>query len=144
MIFAFFNKNFLERQSRSRTLFIILLFIQTSPNSSSCFGVDRSLREWAMCLRIILILWTLLMALSVPYLIEVMGLIGNITGTVLSFIWPAYFHLKLKGERMSEPQRRFNRFVIAMGITICVLGVYYSAAELRNAINQAAQMADEM
>lgn len=88
-----------------------------------------------MCLRLILILWTLIIALSVPYLIELMGLIGNITGTVLSFIWPAYFHLKIKGATISEAERKFNKFVIGLGITLCVVGVYYSAMELHNVIN---------
>lgn len=48
---------------------------------TSCYSPDRSLREWAVTLRIILVLFTLFVALSVPYLIELMGLIGNITGT---------------------------------------------------------------
>ncbi|KAI1731784.1 transmembrane amino acid transporter protein [Ditylenchus destructor] len=101
---------------------------------SSCYGADRTLREWAVCLRIILLLWTLMMALSVPYLIEFMGLIGNITGTVLSFIWPAYFHLRLKGSKLSIQEQRFNKFVIGMGFVICLVGVYYSAMELRSAM----------
>lgn len=46
----------------------------------SCYGKDKSLREWALCLRIVLLLSTLFIALSAPYLIELMGLIGNITG----------------------------------------------------------------
>ena len=32
------------------------------------------MREWAVGLRIVLLLWTLLIALSVPYLLEFMGL----------------------------------------------------------------------
>ncbi|KAL3122005.1 hypothetical protein niasHT_004127 [Heterodera trifolii] len=103
---------------------------------SSCYGTDKKLREWALSLRIVLILWTLWMALSVPYLVELMGLIGNITGTVLSFIWPAYFHLKLCGHKASPEQRRFNKIVIVGGVCTCVLGIYYSWAELLHAIRQ--------
>ncbi|KAI6235442.1 Vesicular GABA transporter [Aphelenchoides besseyi] len=101
---------------------------------SSCYGTDKNLREWALCLRIVLLLWTLLVALSVPYLIEFMGLIGNITGTMLSFIWPAYFHLKLRGGKLKPEEVRFNKIVIGMGLGICVIGVYYSVIELVNAI----------
>uniref|UniRef100_A0A914GX39 Amino acid transporter transmembrane domain-containing protein n=1 Tax=Globodera rostochiensis TaxID=31243 RepID=A0A914GX39_GLORO len=103
---------------------------------SSCYGTDKKLREWALALRILLILWTLWMALSVPYLVELMGLIGNITGTVLSFIWPAYFHLKLRGHKCSPEQRRFNKIVIGGGVSTCVLGIYYSWVELLHAIQQ--------
>jgi vesicular inhibitory amino acid transporter len=85
-------------------------------------------------LRIVLILWTLLVALSVPYLIELMGLIGNITGTFLSLIWPAYFHLKLREKSLTLEETRFDKLVIGLGIGICVIGVYYSAIELYSAI----------
>lgn len=40
-----------------------------------------------------------------------MGLVGNITGTVLSFIWPAYFHICLRGDKLSLSERRFDKFV---------------------------------
>uniref|UniRef100_A0AC35TFI7 Aa_trans domain-containing protein n=1 Tax=Rhabditophanes sp. KR3021 TaxID=114890 RepID=A0AC35TFI7_9BILA len=98
----------------------------------SCFGGDGSLREWALCLRIILILFTLFVSLSVPYLIEVMGLIGNITGTMLSFIWPALFHLKIKGAEgtLTDSERKFDKFVIGFGIFLMVIGVQYSFLEL--------------
>uniref|UniRef100_A0A915D3W5 Amino acid transporter transmembrane domain-containing protein n=1 Tax=Ditylenchus dipsaci TaxID=166011 RepID=A0A915D3W5_9BILA len=49
-------------------------------------------------------------------------------------LFAAYFHLKLKGDKLSEKEKRFNKFVIAMGIFICVVGVFFSALELRNAI----------
>uniref|UniRef100_A0AC34RP00 Amino acid transporter transmembrane domain-containing protein n=1 Tax=Panagrolaimus sp. JU765 TaxID=591449 RepID=A0AC34RP00_9BILA len=114
--------------------FKILINIVLVVKALLCYGADKSLREWAACLRIILLLWTLLVALSVPYLLELMGLVGNITGTMLSFIWPAYFHLKLKGDKLTEEERKFNKFVIGMGIAVMVLGVYYSSIELITAI----------
>ncbi|CAD5219205.1 unnamed protein product [Bursaphelenchus xylophilus] len=101
---------------------------------SSCYGTDKNLREWAVGLRIFLVLFTLIMALSVPYLIEVMGLVGNITGTMLSLIWPAVFHLKLKGHKLTPEEIKFNQTVIVGGVFVCVIGVYYSAIELVNAI----------
>uniref|UniRef100_A0A0K0DTJ6 Aa_trans domain-containing protein n=1 Tax=Strongyloides stercoralis TaxID=6248 RepID=A0A0K0DTJ6_STRER len=102
----------------------------------SCFGADGSLREWALCLRIILILLTLTASLSVPYLIEVMGLIGNITGTMLSFIWPAYFHLviKQKDGTLKESEKKFDKFVIFLGIFLMIIGIQYSFLELLNEI----------
>ncbi|KAM3724143.1 Vesicular GABA transporter [Dirofilaria immitis] len=102
---------------------------------TSCYGVGHSLREWALCLRIILVLMTLMMAMSVPYLIELMGLVGNITGTMLSFIWPAMFHLKLKGACVKECDRKFDKFIIGAGICLMTIGLYFSALELIQAIH---------
>ncbi|VDO50947.1 unnamed protein product [Onchocerca flexuosa] len=101
---------------------------------TSCYGAGNSLREWALCLRIILVLITLMMAMSVPYLIEVMGLVGNITGTMLSFIWPAMFHLKLKGAYGKESDRKFDKFIIGVGICLMTIGLYFSTVELIQAV----------
>ncbi|CAB3402698.1 unnamed protein product [Caenorhabditis bovis] len=102
---------------------------------TSCYSPDKSLREWAVTLRIILVLFTLFVALSVPYLVELMGLIGNITGTMLSFIWPALFHLHIKGATIVNRDKRFDQMIIAVGCTICISGVYFSTMELLRAIN---------
>lgn len=72
--------------------------------------------------------------MSVPYLIELMGLIGNITGTMLSFIWPALFHLRIKAQRGTQKDRRFDYFIICVGICVMTVGVYYSAIELATAV----------
>uniref|UniRef100_A0A915Q1K9 Amino acid transporter transmembrane domain-containing protein n=1 Tax=Setaria digitata TaxID=48799 RepID=A0A915Q1K9_9BILA len=102
---------------------------------TSCYGVGHTLREWALCLRIIFVLLTLMMAMSVPYLIELMGLVGNITGTMLSFIWPAMFHLKLKGPNGKECDRNFDKFIIGAGICLMTIGLYFSALELMEAVH---------
>ncbi|RCN46470.1 transmembrane amino acid transporter protein [Ancylostoma caninum] len=101
---------------------------------TGCYSPDGSLREWALFLRILLLLFTLFIALSVPYLIELMGLIGNITGTMLSFIWPALFHLRIKGDKLVDRDRRFDQMIIGLGCSICVSGVYFSFMELLRAI----------
>ncbi|XGW14624.1 hypothetical protein V3C99_000700 [Haemonchus contortus] len=101
---------------------------------TGCYSPDGSLREWALFLRILLLLFTLFIALSVPYLIELMGLIGNITGTMLSFIWPALFHLRIRGEKMVNRDRRFDQMIIGLGCSICISGVYFSFMELLRAI----------
>lgn len=100
----------------------------------SCYGVGHTLREWALSLRIILLLFTLMAAMLVPYLIELMGLVGCITGTMLSFIWPALFHLKIKGPNKTESDRRFDKIIIAIGVIIMVVGFYFSVIELIVAI----------
>ncbi|EGT33656.1 hypothetical protein CAEBREN_17810 [Caenorhabditis brenneri] len=102
---------------------------------TSCYSPDKSLREWAVTLRIILVLFTLFVALSVPYLVELMGLVGNITGTMLSFIWPALFHLHIKQKGLNNFDKRFDQGIIIMGCSVCLSGVYFSSMELLRAIN---------
>ncbi|KAE9417451.1 hypothetical protein Angca_006858, partial [Angiostrongylus cantonensis] len=111
------------------------LFRGTKTTSfTGCYSPDGSLRDWALFLRILLLLFTLFIALSVPYLIELMGLIGNITGTMLSFIWPALFHLRIRGEQMVDRDRRFDQMIVALGCSICITGIYFSFVELLRAI----------
>ncbi|VDM71188.1 unnamed protein product [Strongylus vulgaris] len=106
---------------------------------TGCYSPDGSLREWALFLRILLLLFTLFIALSVPYLIELMGLIGNITGTMLSFIWPALFHLRIKGDRMVDRDRKFDQMIIGLGCSVCISGIYFSFMELLRAIRAGEQ-----
>lgn len=72
--------------------------------------------------------------MSAPYLIEFMGLVGNITGTMLSFIWPALFHLRIKGSQATEQERRFDKAVIMTGVTLMTIGLYFSSIELAVAV----------
>jgi vesicular inhibitory amino acid transporter len=103
---------------------------------SGCFGADGSMREWALSLRICLVLFTLFMALSTPYFVLLMGLVGNITGTLLSFVWPSLFHLKIKGHTLTDRQKWPNYAIIAAGLCFGAVGIVYSSLLLSDAINE--------
>jgi vesicular inhibitory amino acid transporter len=103
---------------------------------AGCFGADGKLREWALSLRICLVLCILFTALSVPYFVLLMGLIGNITGTMLSFVWPCIFHLQLKGAQLPQSKRITDMCIIGVGVLIGAVGIYYSSAQLIAAFNQ--------
>lgn len=59
-----------------------------------------------------------------------MGFIGNFTGTMLSFIWPCYFHLKLKGEHLKLKSVVLDCFIIFVGVLFGLVGVYDSGVAL--------------
>ncbi|KAK0091742.1 hypothetical protein PV326_002765 [Microctonus aethiopoides] len=59
-----------------------------------------------------------------------MGFIGSFTGTMLSFIWPCYFHLKLKRNSMEWSEVAYDCFVIFLGVLFGVIGVYDSGKAL--------------
>jgi vesicular inhibitory amino acid transporter len=100
----------------------------------SCYDSDGDLNFWAVCLRIGLIIFTLFLAIFIPHFAILMGLIGNITGVMLSLIWPCYFHLHLKGKNLKWYQRAFDWLIIAFACFISVTGIYYSSIALAKAL----------
>jgi vesicular inhibitory amino acid transporter len=100
----------------------------------SCYDLDGDLTFWAVCLRIALILFTLFLAIFIPHFAILMGLIGSITGTMLSLIWPCYFHIHLKRKSLRWYQIAIDVIIIAFGILITVTGIYYSSVALIKAL----------
>lgn len=100
----------------------------------TCYDSDGDLHVWAVCLRIGLILFTLFLAIFIPHFALLMGLIGSITGTMLSLIWPCYFHLHLKRKRLTWCQIAVDCLIIALGVLISVTGIYYSSIALYKAL----------
>lgn len=100
----------------------------------SCYDLEGDLKFWAVCLRIGLILFTLFLAIFIPHFAILMGLIGSITGTMLSLIWPCYFHLVLKRKSLSWCQIAVDVIIIIFGLLITVTGIYYSSIALIKAL----------
>ncbi|KFD54593.1 hypothetical protein M514_04538 [Trichuris suis] len=98
-----------------------------------CFWSDGSLKDWALGVRICLVLFTLFMAISIPHFALLMGLVGSITGTMLSFIWPCTFYLHLK-RGLSKFATGFSISIITTGALFGLIGIYYSSAELYRAV----------
>ena len=101
----------------------------------SCYDSSDGLKIWSVALRLLLIAFILVMAIFVPHFNLLMGLIGNFTGNMLSLVWPCYFHLKLKGHSLPWYVKLFNCAVILLGIVCAVIGVYYSAHALYEALH---------
>lgn len=104
--------------------------------TTTCYDMEGDLKFWAICLRIALILLTLFLAIFIPHFAILMGLIGSITGTLLSLIWPCYFHLKLKSKTLTLYQKFVNVFIILFGILISIIGFYYSSVALIKALDK--------
>ncbi|XP_046473431.1 vesicular inhibitory amino acid transporter [Neodiprion pinetum] len=92
--------------------------------------VDRELKVWGLAWRVGVIVFTILMAIFIPHFGILMGFIGSFTGTMLSFIWPCYFHLKLKRNSMEWGTVAYDCFIIFLGILFGVIGVYDSGSAL--------------
>ncbi|KAK0088666.1 hypothetical protein PV325_011085 [Microctonus aethiopoides] len=92
--------------------------------------VDHELKVWGLAWRVGVIVFTILMAIFIPHFSILMGFIGSFTGTMLSFIWPCYFHLKLKRNSMEWSEVAYDCFVIFLGVLFGVIGVYDSGKAL--------------
>lgn len=102
----------------------------------SCYLADGDLKFWAVLLRISLIMFTLFLAVFIPHFAYLMALIGSITGTMLSLIWPCYFHLYLKRRSLLWHQKLINILIILFGFLITITGVYNSSTELAKALGR--------
>ncbi|KAF6197584.1 hypothetical protein GE061_008549 [Apolygus lucorum] len=95
--------------------------------------LDGELKVWALAFRVFLVLCTVLMAVTIPHFAILMGFIGSFTGTMLSFIWPCYFHIKLKGNQMQWSELAYDSFIIFLGFLFGIIGIYDSGSALINA-----------
>lgn len=99
----------------------------------SVWALDGELKVWGFAFRVGVIVGTIMMAIFIPHFSILMGFIGSFTGTMLSFIWPCYFHLKLKGAQLDQQTRFYNYFIIFLGVLFGVIGIYDSGNALINA-----------
>lgn len=58
----------------------------------------------------------MLMAIFVPHFAILMGLIGSFTGNMLSLVWPAYFHLRIKGASVGFFRRAIDVLIVLFGL----------------------------
>ena len=96
----------------------------------SCYDAGGALKVWALALRLLLVVFTLFMAIFIPHFAILMGLIGSFTGNMLSLVWPCYFHLRIKGPKLTLFQKSIDVGIILMGLICAVLGIYYSGHAL--------------
>jgi len=98
----------------------------------SCYdpSPESSLRWWAVVLRLAVVVVTMLMAIFIPHFAILMGLIGSFTGNMLSLVWPAYFHLRIKGASVGFVRRAVDVSIVLLGLVCSGIGIYYSAHAL--------------
>ncbi|XP_069676466.1 vesicular inhibitory amino acid transporter [Periplaneta americana] len=94
------------------------------------WALDGELKVWGLAFKVGVVVFTVLMAISIPHFAILMGFIGSFTGTMLSFIWPCYFHLKLKRPQLDWGTVAYDCFVIFLGCLFGIIGVYDSGSAL--------------
>ncbi|KAF4518806.1 hypothetical protein B566_EDAN008134 [Ephemera danica] len=97
------------------------------------WALDGELKVWGLAFRVGIVLITILMAIFIPHFSILMGFIGSFTGTMLSFIWPCYFHLKLKEAELDTYTKYYDRFIIFLGFLFGTIGIWDSGSALIDA-----------
>ena len=90
---------------------------------------------WALALRAILVLGTLIMAVYIPHFGLLMGFTGSLTGTLLAFLLPCAFHLQLKWKDMSWADVVLDVVIFLFGLFCAFSGLYYSLIGLYEAFH---------
>ncbi|KAL8581581.1 hypothetical protein ACOMHN_049138 [Nucella lapillus] len=98
-----------------------------------CLDDTGRLKVWGVALRLLLVLFTTVLAIVIPHFTLLMGLIGSFTGTMLSFVWPCYFHLKIKWYCLGWSARILDITILLLGLLFGSVGMYYSAHALSRA-----------
>lgn len=106
----------------------------TSP-FPTCLNDEKELKIWAIALRFGLVLFTMFLAIGIPYFAILMSLIGSFTGTMLSFVWPCHFHLRLRWYRLKWYEKAADIIIILLGLVFGSIGIYYSAHALAQAVH---------
>ncbi|XP_052806635.1 vesicular inhibitory amino acid transporter-like [Mya arenaria] len=99
-----------------------------------CLNKDKELKIWAILLRFGLVLFTMFLAIGIPYFAILMSLIGSFTGCMLSFVWPCFFHLKIKWYRLKWYEKLVDVIIILLGCIFGGIGIYYSAHALSRVV----------
>ena len=101
----------------------------------SCYDAAGGIQKWALVLRALVVLGTLIMAVCIPHFALLMGFTGNLTGTLLAFLLPCAFHLQLKRRDLTWYQILLDMSIIMLGLLCAVVGLYYSAIGFQSFTN---------
>jgi len=92
---------------------------------------------WLILTRTLILTFALFLVILVPHFALVMGFVGSFTGTCMCFLFPCYFHIKLKWNELHWYDIALRWFIIVFGIVCGGLGVFFSGKRLIEASNQA-------
>lgn len=85
---------------------------------------------WLLISRPLLLTFALFLAINVPHFGLLMGVIGSFTGTCLCFIFPCYFHMKLKWNSIKRWEFFLEVFIIIFGVIAGGFGLAFSMKAL--------------
>ena len=85
---------------------------------------------WLLITRPMLLLFGLFLAIEIPHFGLLMGVVGSFTGTCLCFVFPCWFHMKLRWNSLKIYEIMFEIFIIVFGTVAGGLGLAFSGKTL--------------
>jgi len=85
---------------------------------------------WVAASRFVLFAMTVVVALAFPYFGILLAIRGSLIGTCLIFVFPCYFHLKLKWKQLGWFQKFVEIWLLVLGIGMGAISFYVSIASL--------------
>ncbi|XP_070544763.1 vesicular inhibitory amino acid transporter-like isoform X2 [Ptychodera flava] len=97
-----------------------------------CYGVtqDQLPGTWAMIFRVVLVVFTLFLAIVVPHFRHFMGFIGAVMTPFVAYIIPCGCHLKLKYQELKWYEISLEILIIFVAIVGGALAVIFAAKQL--------------
>ncbi|XP_029649576.2 amino acid transporter AVT3C-like isoform X2 [Octopus sinensis] len=93
--------------------------------------------HWKRCLlRLIIMLCIVFMAVSVPNFGSILSLIGSSTITLLSFLFPSLFYLKLAKQKGPWKQIDIPLHILVIHLEIIVVGLFAAASATYSSLEQ--------
>jgi vesicular inhibitory amino acid transporter len=102
---------------------------------TSMWTQDGQYRVWAIALRAFLVILTMFAAILIPHFALLLGFIGSFTGTMLSFVWPCYFHMYLRWHELDKRTIAWEIFIILLGVFFGITGMYSSLTGLLEVVD---------
>lgn len=92
----------------------------------SITGDSKDLIFWRTIMRTLLVMSTVLVAISLPFFGLLMAFIGSFLGVAVSIHLPCICYLKIYGWRVTKKEVALIVFVLIIGLFAGVLGTYFS------------------
>lgn len=90
---------------------------------------------WLVLTRTLLLTFALFLAVIVPHFGLLMGFVGSLTGTCLSFVFPCVFHLVLHWNKTPWYSVLTKILIILFGLVCGACGLFFSGRELAKAFS---------
>lgn len=113
----------------SYTLPVFTAFDVIETSQSSCVGkgfADNIYRWRVQCLRLGMVLFTILMAAAIPYYTFLLAFVGSMTGITLEFIFPALFHMKIFCTKLRWYEFGMDIIVVFIGTLVMTISIIVS------------------
>ena len=111
-------------------MFVVSEFVDSFTENTKIERSKTLFFTWIAITRLVLITLSVIVAIYVPYFAIVLGIRGSVIATCFVFVFPCYFHLKLKWKTLSFRERFTDIILLFLGVIIGACGLYASIIKL--------------